>query len=155
MTAMTSSRPMDRPPLAVRLVDPVVRRLLRRGVPLGPNALITVRGRHSGEPRSAGVALLEFDGRRWVVSAYGETNWVRNLRAAREATLSVRGRSENVTARELTPTEAEAFFRGELIPYFMAFPLPLRLFGRLFVGPMLQDPAAASHRHPVFELLEG
>jgi deazaflavin-dependent oxidoreductase (nitroreductase family) len=143
---------MDRPPVAVRLVDPVVRRLLRSGLPLGPNALITVAGRRSGQPRSAGVALLEVSGRRWVMSAYGETNWVRNLRAAGEATLTVRGRPAPVIARELPLPEAEAFFREVLTPYFRAFPLPLRLFGRIFVGEMVDDPAAASHRHPVFEL---
>ena len=152
MTAMTSPRPMDRPPLAVRLFDPVLRRLLRSGLPLGPNALITVRGRVSGERRSAGVAVLDIHGRRWVLSAYGETNWVRNLRAARVATLAVRGHAEELAARELPPAEAEAFFRTELAPYVAAFPLPLRLFGRIFVGEMLHDPAGASHRHPVFEL---
>jgi hypothetical protein len=57
-----------------------------------------------------------------------------------------------VSARELTSEEAEAFFRGELIPYVRSFPLPLRLFGRIFVGEILRDPAAASHRQPVFEL---
>jgi hypothetical protein len=31
--------------------------------------------------------------------------------------------------------------------------LPVRLFGRLFVGDMLSDPAGESHRHPVFELI--
>jgi deazaflavin-dependent oxidoreductase (nitroreductase family) len=152
MTAMTSPRPMDRPPLAVRLFDPILRRLLRIGVPMGPNTLLTVRGRTSGEPRSAGVALIELHGRRWVLSAYGETNWVRNLRAANEATLTVRGRPESVHAWELTPAEGEAFFRGELIPYVRSFPLALRLFGRIFVGEVLRDPAAASHRRPVFEL---
>ena len=155
MTVMTSPRPMDRPPLAVRLFDPVLRRLLRMGLPLGPNALLTVRGRRSGELRSAGVALLELGGRRWVVSAYGETNWVRNLRAARAATLSVRGRPEAVSARELAPAEAEAFFRGELCPYVQTFPLPIRWFGRIFVGEILRDAAAASLRRPVFELKAG
>jgi deazaflavin-dependent oxidoreductase (nitroreductase family) len=153
VTLATANRPMDRPPLAVRLFDPVLRRLLRIGLPMGPNSLITVRGRRSGELRSAAVALLELRGRRWVISAYGETNWVRNLRAAKAATLTVRGRPESVASRELTPAEAEAFFRGELIPYVCAFPLPLRLVGRLFVGEILRDPAAAALRRPVFELM--
>ena len=152
MTETVMHRPMDKPPLAVRLFDPVLRRLLGAGLPLGPNALITVRGRRSGEPRSAGVAVLELGGRRWVQSAYGETNWVRNLRDARAATLSVRGRSESVTARELTPAEAEAFYRGELLTYLRQFPAPVRLFAHIFVGKALRDPAAAAQTHPVFEL---
>ena len=152
MTLAIANRPMDRPPLAVRLFDPVLRRLLRVGVPMGPNALITVRGRRSGELRSAGVALLEFHGRRWVISAYGETNWVRNLRAAKAATLTVRGRPESVAARELSLAEAEAFFHRELIPYVAALPLLARPFARIFVGEILRDPAAAARRRPVFDL---
>jgi deazaflavin-dependent oxidoreductase (nitroreductase family) len=151
VTLATANRPMDRPPLAVRLFDPILRRLLGIGVPMGPNALITVRGRRSGELRSAGVALLESHGRRWVISAYGETHWVRNLRAAQEATLTVRGRPESVGARELSLAEAEAFFREEVIPYFAAMPLPVRLFARIFIGEIQRDPAAAARRRPVFE----
>ncbi len=152
MTAMTSPRPIDRPPFAVRLVDPIMRRLLHVGVPLGPNALMTVRGRSSGEPRTAAVAVIEIDDRRWVISAYGEMNWVRNLRAARAATLVIQGQPEAVSALELSPAEAERFFRTVLIPYVHAFPLPVRLFGRLFVGDILRDPAAAVAGHPAFEL---
>ncbi len=59
-----------------------MRGLLRRGMPMGPNAMLTVRGRKTGEPRTAAVAVLEVDGRRWILGAYGEVNWVRNLRAA-------------------------------------------------------------------------
>jgi deazaflavin-dependent oxidoreductase (nitroreductase family) len=136
-------------------MDPVARRLLRVGVPMGPNALITVNGRRSGEPRSAGVALMEIGGQRWVVSAYGETNWVRNLRSARQARLTVRGQAEEVAARELSLPEAEAFFREGLIPYFAALPLPVRLLSRIFVGEIMRDPTAAARRRPVFELAAG
>lgn len=144
---------MDRPPRAVRLFDPVARRLLRVGVPMGPNALLTVRGRRSGAPRSASVALIEIGGRRWVVSAYGETNWVRNLRSSGEAVLTVRGRPSDVNAVELTTSEAEAFFIGELLPHIRTMPLPLRMVSRIFVGEIARDPAAAARRRPVFELL--
>ncbi len=44
--------------------------------------LPTVPGRKSGVPRTTPVALGERDGRRWLVSPYGEVDWVRNLRAA-------------------------------------------------------------------------
>jgi len=151
----TVDRQMDRPPAFVRLVDPLVRRLLRSGMPMGSNALITVRGRRSGIPRAAGVALVEIGERRWVISAYGETHWVRNLRQAGEATLRVRGREEQVRSGELTPAEAEAFFRDELLPYVRALPLPLRLVSRMFVGEIQRDPRAAAWRRPVFELERG
>jgi hypothetical protein len=42
---------------------------------------------------------------------------------------------------------------GTLLPRPMNRPpLAVRLFGHLFVGEMLSEPAGASHRHPLFEL---
>src|SRR3989442_8498620 len=88
-------------PSVVGLFNPIARRLLKVGALLGPNALITVRGRKSGLPRTTPVALVELDGRRWVIGTFGETNWVRNLRTAGEATLTVGRRKEEVMAHEL------------------------------------------------------
>ena len=148
----TLNKPIDRPPLAVRLFDPVARRLLRQGLPMGPNALLTVRGRRSGLPRSSAVAVVEIGGRRWIQSAYGETNWVRNLRAAGVAEIRIDGRMTPVKARELDRAEAVAFFRETLIPYVKGMPLLLRLAGSVFVGDVLADPVAGAARHPVFEI---
>ncbi len=129
--------------------------MLRAGIPMGPNALITVRGRKSGEPRTTPVALIEIGGRRWVSSPYGDVNWVRNLRAAGRASLTVARRQENVTATELDSDERVVFFRDLMGPYVKRIPLGL---GRLMIGSVLgakdilEDPAAAAERHPVFEL---
>jgi deazaflavin-dependent oxidoreductase (nitroreductase family) len=133
-------------------MDPLVRRLLSLGIPMGPNTLLTVRGRKSGESRSAGVALVEIGGRRWVISAYGETHWVRNLRAARQGELLVRGRQEHVRAVELTADEAVAFFRDVLQAYLRSLPWLLRPVGWLFTQDIFADPAGTAARRPVFEL---
>src|SRR5437016_14634371 len=103
-------------PSFVRVFNPLARRILNRGPLLGPNALITVRGRKSGLPRTTPVALVEIDGRRWVIGTFGETNWVRNLREAGEATLSVGRRREEVRASELTGDAGAAFFRDPVGP---------------------------------------
>jgi deazaflavin-dependent oxidoreductase (nitroreductase family) len=144
--------PVSQAPAFVRLVDPLVRRLLGMGLPMGPNTLLTIRGRKSGLPRSAGVALVDIGGRRWVISAYGETHWVRNLRAARRAVIQMRGRAEPVQAVELTPAAAVEFFREVLQPYLRGMPLPIRAVGWLFTRDIFRDPAAAAARRPVFEL---
>ncbi len=52
---------------------------------------LVVRGRRSGRPIRAAVPLFELDGSRYLVSGGGETQWVRNLRAAGEGELR-RGR---------------------------------------------------------------
>jgi hypothetical protein len=65
-----------------RLLNRLVRALLRAG--LGPRATYppTVRGRTSGKPRSTPVTLVEGEGQRWLVAPYGVVGWVRNARAA-------------------------------------------------------------------------
>jgi deazaflavin-dependent oxidoreductase (nitroreductase family) len=143
-------------PALVRLSNPLTRRLLRLGLPMGPNVLLTVRGRTSGEPRTAPVAVAEIDGRGYIVGAYGEVQWVRNLRAAGEADVRIHGRDEHVTAHELDRAEATTFFRETLPGYIARFPWFGRVFGRFLfrlVGPeILDDPERAALTRPVFEL---
>lgn len=52
----------------------VVRRLLASGIPIGPDVLLTVRGRTSGAPRSNPVVIFEHEGRRGLVSLFGESH---------------------------------------------------------------------------------
>lgn len=126
---------------------------------MGPNVLLTVRGRTSGEPRTAPVAVAEIDGRRWIVGAYGEVNWVRNLRAAGEADIRIHGRLEHVRAVELDQAAATRFF-GETLPgYVERLPRLGRLFVRalfrLVAPDLLTDPDRAAASRPVFELSAG
>jgi deazaflavin-dependent oxidoreductase (nitroreductase family) len=70
----------------------------------GTNELI-VRRRKSGEDQSVPVIPVEYDGSRYVVSTRGESEWVRNVRAA--GVLEVRNKqgSERLTATELPVAE--------------------------------------------------
>src|SRR2546421_10695340 len=104
-------------PSVVGLFNPIARRLLKFGALLGPNALITVQGRKSGQPRTTPVALVELQGKRWVIGTFGEVNWVRNLRAAGEATLTVGRKREVVIATELSLEGRIEFFRDVVGPY--------------------------------------
>src|SRR3954447_3099169 len=106
-SAAATARP-GRAPWYVPLFNPVTRFLLRAGVPLGFNGLLTIRGRKTGLPRTTPIAIIAVDGRRWVWSPSGEVNWVRNLRTAGRATVTKRGRSEDVRATELDPSERVA-----------------------------------------------
>ena len=144
-----------RVPSFVGRFNPIARRMLGAGVPMGPNALITIRGRTSGEPRTTPIALIEIDGRRWVSSPFGDVNWVRNLRASGEATVTAGRKREAVAAIELSKEERVAFFRNRMGPYVRRIRLGL---GRFIIGSvlgakeMLDDPENAAERHPVFEL---
>src|SRR5215467_8400058 len=92
-------------PSWVPLFNRIARPLLAAGVPMGPDVLITVRGRKSGVARTTPVTICENMGRRGIISPFGEVNWVRNLRAAGRATITIRRRREEVAAVELGPVE--------------------------------------------------
>jgi deazaflavin-dependent oxidoreductase (nitroreductase family) len=146
-----SQRPA-RAPRFVPFLNPIAARLLRIGPLMGPNALITVRGRKSGEPRTTPVALVERDGRRWVIGTFGEVNWVRNLRAAHSAEIAVGRRREAVRASELSADEAARFFRDVLAPYVSDGLLKRLVLWILGAGDVVTDPTGAAQGRPVFEL---
>src|SRR5438309_11770175 len=91
----------SRPPFFVSLFNPPARRLLRGGLPMGPNALLTVRGRTSGLDRTTPVAVVSIDGRRRVIPTLGYTNWARKLRATDRATHTINHRAPSVGLHEL------------------------------------------------------
>src|SRR5215510_5133468 len=98
-------------PAWVPYFNPIARFLLSVGVPMGPDVLLTVSGRKSGLPRTTPVTVCENAGRRGLISPFGETDWVRNLRASGRATIWIGRRKEEVTAIELGLADAGAFIR--------------------------------------------
>jgi len=139
-------------PRVVPLFNHVAKPLVRAGLPMGPNGMLTVRGRTSGEPRSTPLAIIEVDGKRWVWSPWGDVHWVRNLRAAGEGTLQVRRQQSEVRAAELDPAERVAWFRDTFAPMARSIPFGPR-FVRLLDGVDISDPVAAAKDRAVFELL--
>lgn len=135
----------------VALFTPLAKLLLRAGIPLGVNGLLTIRGRKTGLPRTNPVAIIEVSGRRWIWAPWGEVHWVRNLRAAGNATITQRGRTEAVRATELSADERVDFFRDDLGGLARSIPFGV-WFIRTVDGVDLNDPVAAAQGRPVFEL---
>jgi deazaflavin-dependent oxidoreductase (nitroreductase family) len=148
MEAQIRSTPI---PWWVPFFNPIARLLLLAGIPMGPNVLLTVRGRKSGLPRITPVTLIENAGRRGLISPFGEVNWVRNLRAAGHATVSVGRRKEEVRAVELGPTEAVEFIRDVLAPHARRTRLGSWIVRNIDKIDFDQPEAAAKGR-PVFEI---
>lgn len=146
-----ASAPPRRAPRQVRFFSALLKLLLDAGVPLGFNRLVTIRGRKSGLPRTTPLAVIEVDGRRWVWAPWGEVQWVRNLRAAGRATIAWRGRTEEVTATELSPTERLGYFRDVLGPLARSIPFGV-WFIRMVDGVDLGDATEAAEGRVVFEL---
>ena len=142
---------LDRAPRVTSIINVIAKPLLAAGVPLGYNGLLTVRGRKSGEARTTPLAVIEVGGRRWVWSPWGEVNWVRNLRAAGQARITVRQREQDVHAIELDPGQRVAFFRDTLAPFARRV-RGGEWFLRTVDGVDVRDPETAAENRPVFEL---
>jgi deazaflavin-dependent oxidoreductase (nitroreductase family) len=129
----------------VRFSNRILVQLLRWGVPMSHISLLTVRGRKSGQTYTLPIQLVEEGGKRWVVSPYGEVNWVKNARMAGEVTLFRTRKTETVGIHELGPQEAAPILKKYITdvavtrPYFdVPFDAPLEAF------------VAEAPRHPVF-----
>lgn len=133
------------------LFNPVAKFLLATGVPLGPNGLVTIRGRRSGLPRTTPVAIIDVSGRRWIWSPYSAHQWVRNLRAAGRATVTVHRRREEVRATELDLAQRVEFFRDYYGPLVRGIPLGT-FFVRIADGVDIKHPVEAAEGRAVFEL---
>jgi deazaflavin-dependent oxidoreductase (nitroreductase family) len=143
--------PRGHVPRRVRFFSPILKFLLVAGIPLGPNKLVTIRGRKSGLLRTTPLAVVEVGDRRWIWAPWGEVQWVRNLRAAGRATIAMRGHTEEVNAAELDPTERVGYFRDVLGPLARSIPFGV-LFARIVDGVDLDDPVEAAKGRCVFEL---
>jgi deazaflavin-dependent oxidoreductase (nitroreductase family) len=140
-----------RPPRGINLVNAVAKPLLAAGMPMGFNGLLTVAGRKTGVPRTTALAIIEDGERRWVWAPWGEVHWVRNLRAAGRATITVRRQDLEVRAVELDADERVAFFRDVLAPIARRMRGGMT-FIRTIDGVDLTDPVTAAEGRVVFEL---
>jgi hypothetical protein len=138
----------QRPGGAERLFGRILVLLIRIGLVRGHFYVLEVRGRRSGRTISLPVDPIEVAGRRYLVCARGNSNWVRNARAAGEIVLARALRRRRFDLRELPADERPPILKTYL-DHFAAevqrfFPVPkgspVSVFG---------DIAA---RYPVFEL---
>lgn len=100
---------------------------------------LEVPGRRTGRPHRVALLPVEVDGSSYLLSQYGASDWVRNLRAAGRGEVSRKGRATAVTAVEVDGAERErviAVFRAKT-------PKPFR-------GDFERLPAAEDH--PTFRV---
>ena len=129
------------------LLNALVRTLLRAGVGPRHTDLLRVQGRRSGQPYSTPVTLVEEGTNRWIVAPYGGVAWVRNARAAGQATLSRGRHAETVAIVELGPAEAAPVLKQ----YVTEVPITRPFFDAKPDSP-LEAFVAEAHCHPVFRV---
>lgn len=118
---------------------------------LMPSDTVTleVKGRRSGMVRSNVVTWVKQDGERYLVSPRGESEWVRNVRAADgEAVIRHRGR-QRVRLEEVPAEERAPIIKAYLAKTAMA---TRAHFG---VDPKaeIEEFEAIAGRHPVFRIV--
>jgi deazaflavin-dependent oxidoreductase (nitroreductase family) len=131
----------------IRILNTLMRALLRMGIAPPGTYLLTVRGRNTGRLHSTPVTLVERVGERWLVAPYGAVGWVRNARVAGRVRISRGRRCEELEVEDVSGDEAagvlQSYVRNVRVvrSYFDAAPnSPLTAF------------AAEIARHPVFRL---
>jgi hypothetical protein len=128
----------------------LVARLTRWGISVWGSRVLEVPGRRTGVTRSVPVNVLALGGRRYLVSARGEGEWVRNVRAA-EGSFALRlgRRREAVHATELADADKVPVLRAYLRRWKAEV-------GAFFDGVDADSDDAAilaeAHRHPTFVL---
>jgi deazaflavin-dependent oxidoreductase (nitroreductase family) len=140
------------PPMLHRLLSSVIGALASRGCSPANTVALEVVGRHTGRVRRTAVVFVEHEGRRFLVSLAGESQWVRNVRAAAGQAILRRGQPVAVRLVEVPPAERP--------PVLLAY-ASHRAFGRspsyiarnyFGVGPdpTLAEFTAMAERYPVF-----
>jgi deazaflavin-dependent oxidoreductase (nitroreductase family) len=66
----------------MHVVNPLLKGVHRLGIGVAGSQTLAIAGRKSGETRTNPVNPFELDGRTYLLSPRGNTQWVRNLRAA-------------------------------------------------------------------------
>jgi deazaflavin-dependent oxidoreductase (nitroreductase family) len=103
-----------RPPWWLKPANKVFIQMSRLGMSFGGESpvVLTVPGRKSGKPRSTPVTPMTVDGERYVVAGFPGADWVRNVRAAGEVTLTRGRKQERVRMVELSAEAAKPLLRA-------------------------------------------
>jgi hypothetical protein len=91
----------DEPNLVARAGNALIRWLAEAGISIAGSRALRVRGRKTGKLRGVVINLLTVDGRDYVVSPRGNTQWARNARAAGAVEMGPRWRSRSVRIAEV------------------------------------------------------
>jgi deazaflavin-dependent oxidoreductase (nitroreductase family) len=138
-----------RPNWLERVLNQLFGLAVRFGLGLGHNYLLEVRGRRTGRIHGTPVNLLEHGGRRYLVSSRGETQWVRNARAASRVVLRKGGTRLHYDVREIDPRD-----RPPLLKAFLErFAPTVRRYYPVAPGAPVSEFIALAGDYPVFELI--
>ena len=108
----------EQPNTAARAFNEIVRGLAEFGISLGGTRALRVRGRKTGKRRGVVINLLTVDGKDYVVSPRGDTQWARNARAAGAVELGPRWRTTPIRIAEVDDDTKPPLLRAYLDRWF-------------------------------------
>jgi hypothetical protein len=138
-------------PRWLKLANPVIVALQRRGTVIGTMRLLSVPGRKSGQLRTTPVSPLMVEGDRYIIAGLEDADWVKNARVAGWGILA-RGRDqERVNLVELPLRE-----RGPVLREFpRKVPRGVQFFRQLYgISGTPEEFEALAPRCPVFRVEE-
>ena len=104
----------DQPNRVARAANALIRSLAELGISLAGSRALRVRGRKTGKSRGVVVNVLTIDGVDYLVSPRGDTQWVRNVRAAGVVAMGPRWRR-----RRLRTTEVADAAKADLLKRYL------------------------------------
>ena len=110
--------------------------------------VLEVRGRKTGRTISLPADPLDLEGRRYLVCARGNANWVRNARTAGEVALVRAMRRRRYAVRELPPSLRPPVLKA----YLDRFASEVQRFFPVPKGSPVEAFNHLAPRYPVFEL---
>jgi deazaflavin-dependent oxidoreductase (nitroreductase family) len=122
------------------------------GIGLKGSRVLAVQGRKTGEWHSVPVNPLTIDGRRYLVSPRGTTQWVRNVRLAHEARLTFRRKTEVIGVEEVPDAEKPPILRAYLKNWAWEVG---QFFGGVGASASEDELLRIAPDHPVFLIVEG
>jgi deazaflavin-dependent oxidoreductase (nitroreductase family) len=133
-----------------RIFNGLVAAATRLGLSVWGSRVLEVRGRKSGEIRTNPVNLLTLEGERYLVAPRGETQWVRNLRAASgEGALRLGRDREEFRATEVADDDKIDVLRA----YLRKWKAEVGVFFDGVDAKSTDDELAAiAPKHPVFRI---
>jgi len=140
----------DEPPLVARFFNGLIRWLAETGVSIAGTTALRVRGRKTGKRRGVVVNLLTVDGRRYLVSPRGNTQWARNAKVAGVVEMGPRWRSREVRIAEVSDDAKPPLLKSYLDRWFWEVKGHV---GGLTPESTHEDLRGAASSIPVFELV--
>jgi hypothetical protein len=136
-------------PRWLKVANPVIVALQRRGLVLGTMRLLSVPGRESGAMRTTPVSPLTVGGKRYIVAGMEGADWVKNARRAGWGVLARGREEERVGLIELPPEERTPILRA----FPSEVPHGIQFFQHLYgVSGEPEEFAALAPQCPVFRV---